>query len=125
MSAQVYDQLYIFWNGDLLQENTSAEIDLDGDDQDVLTIPKGWAGQTPSPKKTMVRLGNVVPPTGQEVDAWEYALTSKKGTMRVTSGATGKSITSEGFIRKPKLSAGVGKNVDQNFEFHGTPAGWK
>ncbi len=125
MPASVYDQLFVDLDGALLMENVTLAIDLEGDDQDVLTIAKGWAGQTPSPKKTMIQLGNVIPPEGQEVDAWKATLLSEKHKIRVTSGATGKSLVSEGFIRKPKISAGVGKTADQSFEFHGTPGLWQ
>ncbi len=125
MAASVYDQLYVYLDGNLLMENVSLSIDLEGDDQDVLTIAKGWAGQTPSPKKTMAQLANVIPPEGQEVDAWKASLLSEKHKMRFQSAATGKTLESEGFIRKPKIAAGVGKTADQNFEFHGTPGLWQ
>ena len=123
-TPQVYDQVYVFKDGGLLQENVSIEITLEGDDQDVMTIAKGFAGQSPSPKKVMATLNNVCPPKGQEVDAFEASLLSTVVTMKFQFAASGKSLTSKGFIRKPKIGGGVGKTVDQTFEFHGGPGKW-
>ncbi len=123
--AILYDQIYVQADGNLLVELTEIEMSLDGDDQDVFTIAKGWSGQTPSPKKVMATLTNVVPALGQEVDAFEKSLTSKKVKMRFQFGGNGKALSSEGFLRKPKLSAGVAKSVTQTFEFHGGPGTWK
>jgi hypothetical protein len=123
-SVSLYDQIYCSKDGSLLQELTEIELTFDGDDQDVFTIAKGFAGQSPSPKKVMCTLTNVVPTDGQEVDAFEAALLSKKVKMKFQFGGSGKALTSEGFIRKPKLSAGVAKTVSQTFEFHGGAGTW-
>ena len=120
----IYEQVYVSKDGALLVELTEIELSLDGDDQDVFTIAKGWSGQTPSPKKVMASLTNVVPTNGQEVDAFEAALLSKEVKMKFQFGGSGKSLTSKGFLRKPKISAGVAKTVTQTFEFHGGPGKW-
>ena len=120
-TVSVYGQYYVRWNGVLLQENHQLEITLEGDDQDVFTLVKGWSGQTPSPKKVMAALTNVVPPEGQEVDAFFEAITSSKGEMRFEESNTGRTLISQGFIRKAKISGGVGKTAEQSFEFHGGP----
>ena len=123
-SVSLYDQIFVFKDGSLLSELTEIELTFEGDDQDVFTIVKGFAGQSPSPKKVMATLTNVVPTDGQEVDAFEATLQSKKVKIKFQFGGSGKSLTSEGFIRKPKLSAGVAKTVSQTFEFHGGAGTW-
>jgi hypothetical protein len=92
---------------------------LESDDQDVLTIVKGFAGQTPSPKKTVASLKNVVPPAGFEFDAFQKQNDSEIVELKLQSALTGVSLTASGFIRKSKISAGVGKTAMLDFEFHG------
>lgn len=120
-SVSLYDQFYVFADGSLLVENQTIELSLESDDQDVMTIVKGFAGQTPSPKKIMASFQNVIPSEGFEFDAMAYQLYSTPTTFRFQSAATGKSLISTGFIRKAKVSAGVGKTTEQTFEFHGGP----
>jgi len=120
-SVTLYDQFFVFANGALLSENQQVELTLESDDQDVMTVAKGFAGQTPSPKKVMANLTNVVPSSGFEFDAFQKANDSEIVEMKFQSAATGKSLISEGFIRKPKISSGVGKTVEFSFEFHGGP----
>ena len=118
----IYDSIYVYWNGALLQENTSVDVSVDGDNQVVLTTVKGFAGITPSPKMIMVTLENVMPPTGMEVDAFKLFIESTEGEMKLQSGATGKSLTSKGFIEAPKVGSGVGKTASQSWSFRGSPA---
>jgi hypothetical protein len=118
-SVSIYDQFYVFAGGILLAENQSVELNLESDDQDVFTIAKGFAGQTPSPKKVMASFENVIPPAGFEFDAFQKQSDSERVEMKFQSALTGKSLTSEGFIRKAKISAGVGKTTSFSFEFHG------
>ncbi len=123
-SVSVYDQMVVRANGQLLVENQQINLTLQGDDQDVMTIAKGFAGQTPSPKKVMADFTNVVPPTGFEFDAFQKCNDSEKVTMEFEIISSGKRLTSEGFIRNPKTGAGVGKTLEQSFEFHGGPGNW-
>jgi hypothetical protein len=124
-SVTLYDQFYVSVDGQLLAENQELSISLEGDDQDVMTIVKGFAGETPSPKKVVVSLKNAVPSTGFEFDFWGAALRKSKHKLRLQSASTGKSLTSEGSFRKPKIEAGVGKSVQNDVEFHGGPGDWQ
>ena len=44
MALDLYDQVFIEVQGQLLAENTSINTDLTSDDQDVMTTVKGWSG---------------------------------------------------------------------------------
>lgn len=119
---QLYDQYFAYLNGALLAENTSLDIELRGDDQEILTTAKGFAGLTPSPRSVMITAENVVPPTGFEFDAFQKFLDSELVEMKVQSGATGKTLVSKGFIQAPKVQGGVGKTVSLSFTFKGGPS---
>ncbi len=120
----IYQQAYVYWNGALLQENTSVDVSIDGDNQVVLTTVKGFAGITPSPKMTMVTLENVIPPAGMEVDAFKLFIESTEGEIKVQL-ADGKSLVSKGFIEAPKAGGGVGKTASQSWSFRGEPASFQ
>lgn len=121
MGLQVYDNIYVYMDGLLLQENTEVQISWEGDDQDIFTLVKGFAGISPSPKKIVVQLTNMAPPTGSEFNAAKAFIESTKHTLKLQKGATGEVIESEGFVRTPQTTAGVGKVTNENYSFHGEP----
>jgi hypothetical protein len=124
MSIGVYDQVFQYINGALLAENTTITLALEGQEQDVNTIVKGFSGQTPGPTKVVASCSNVIPISGFEVDTWNMQLNSVKVEMKFQFGGSGKALTSEGFIRGNKIEGGVGNTTGLDFEFHGGPGGW-
>lgn len=121
MALDIYDQMYVFLNGKILAEAVSVQTGLESDDQDVMTLLKGFAGITPSPDIRRVKVDNVVPSSGFEFD---FEKAKKERTVvecKLQSGATGKAMTSKGFIRNPSIDSGVGKTTVVSFEFVGEP----
>jgi hypothetical protein len=119
----LYDQIYIELNGQLLAENTSINTDLMGDDQDVETTVKGWAGISPAPKKRTISGENVIPAsTGIEVKMEEWFLNSTEVTARLVQGGSGKSAVGKGFMRKVSVAGGVGQTTKVTFEMTVTPS---
>lgn len=116
--------MYLFVDGALLKENTSVDINWDGDDQDVQTTAKGWAGISPSPVSLSINVENVIPPAGFEFDAAKAFVEKTEHEIKCMSGATGKSLVSKGYVRQPKLASGVGKVTQYTWGFKGTPATW-
>lgn len=124
MASTVYGQFYAWIDGELLGENMSLEIMLDGDDKDVFTTVKGFAGQMPVPKKVVVNFGDVVARAGIKFDAWKRALDSTVCELKLQD-TSGKSLTTDGFIRKPKITSGVDRTPEHAFEFHGAGKAWE
>jgi hypothetical protein len=117
----LYDGLFAFVNGQLLAENTSLEVSVDGDSQAVMTTVKQYAGESPSPKITMVTFENVVPVTGFEIDIVQKFLDSEEVELMLQFGGNGKKMKSKGVLLSPKVSSGVGKTTTLSFGFRGTP----
>jgi hypothetical protein len=124
MSMGVYDQVFQYINGALLAENTTITLALEGQDQDVMTIVKGFAGQTPGPQKVVASCDNVIPTSGFEVNTWNKQLNSEKVEMKFQFGGSGVSLVSEGFLRGNQIEGGVGATTSLKFEFHGGPGEW-
>lgn len=122
--AALYDQGYVEIDGALLAQNQQFVLTLEGDDQDVETIALGWAGITPTPKKSMLTLTNVVPPQGFEFDPFDSVANSVEHEIRLRLG-NGKSYRFSGFARKPKLEGGVGKTLQNDWELHGSVSSWE
>ncbi len=119
--AELYDQAVLFLNGVLLTDNTDISLSFEGDDQDVMTIVKGWAGISPSPKKLMAKFGLVVSRSGPEFDLIGKFLNSEKVSLGVTLLSSGLKLVSEGFLRGPTMEFGVGQVAKAACEFHGEP----
>jgi hypothetical protein len=124
MALQVYDNIYVFMNGVLLQESTQVQISWEGDDQDIFTLVKGFAGISPSPVKIVIQLTNVAPPTGSEFDAPGAFIAKTKQVCKLQKGATGETIEVECFVRAPATSAGVGQVTNENYSLHGEAKSW-
>lgn len=121
----IYDQVYAEWNGTLFAQNTKISVEWPDNDQDVETIPLGYAGTSPSPKKTVVTFANAVPSAGFDVNVAQSFLANEEGTLRLRLGGSGKSLISKGRLRQPKMDAGVGQTTSEDFGFTGEPAYFK
>jgi hypothetical protein len=123
---KVYGQFFVRANGELLAENTALELTLEGDDKDVFTTVQGFAGQSVVPKKVMCKLDGVIPTEASpRFHAWNTCLTSKVVEMQFLESATGKTLTTNGFIRKPSMQGGVDRTAAESYEFHGKGVGWE
>jgi hypothetical protein len=120
-TPQVYNQVFGYIDGALLVENTEIEVEMDGDDQMVLTIVNGFSGVTPSPKYMKVTIKDVIPPTGVQFNAEKAFLNTERHEFKAQL-ATGETMISTGFFQKPKRTAGVGKTVTYDYSFVGTPS---
>jgi hypothetical protein len=125
MGTQIYGQFVIEYDGETMAETTSIEVMLDGDDQDVFTLLKGFAGQSSSPKKVVINLTDAIPDIDYwHTKVWNDCLTGRAVAARVWRVGDASSLSSKGFIRKPKLNSGVGKPSENSYEFHGEANRW-
>lgn len=121
-APDIYDQIYIFLNGQLLAESTQIQTSLESDDQKIMTLVKGFAGITPSPDVRTVKVENVVPSGGFEFDFEKAKKERQLVELKLQSGATGKAMTSKGFLLHVSIEAGVGKTLQVSFDFVGEPS---
>ena len=121
----LYHQIYMYFNGALAVENTTIETSLEADDQDAETIPKGWAGITPAPRKRKVSGDSLIPNTGFEFRFEKAFLEAEEVEIKLQHGGSGKTCVSKGYFRSVKVGAGVGKSATVSFEFTGTASEFK
>lgn len=118
MALEVYDNAWVYIGGKLLEESTSVETNIENNDQDVFTLRKGFAGETPSPKKRVTTIENAQPRTGFEFEFEKAELECWIVPLGIQLGS-GKMMLADGFIRNVRLSAGVGQSTTVSFEHHG------
>ena len=116
----LYDQIFLFINGQLMAENTQIDTELSSDVQQVMTIVKQFAGITPSPIVRTVTGENVIPLTGFEFDFEQKFIDSEEVEIMLQQGGSGKKTTSKGYFTGVPVSAGVGKTATVSFSFVGS-----
>ncbi len=118
----IYDQVYAFYKGALISEQTSVETSLESDIQRVMTLPKGFAGITPSPHIRTIKVENVVPIGGIELEIEDAFRNSEEVELQLQLGGSGQKCTSKGFIESVQISSGVGRTTTLSFSFVGEPS---
>ena len=119
MALEIYEQAYVILGGKLLEEATSVETNIENNDQDVFTLKKGYAGQTPSPKKRVTTVENAQLSTGFEFDFEKAEKESQIVELGIILGGSGLQMLAPGFIRNTRISGGVGQSMTVSFEHHG------
>ena len=113
---QLYDQMYAYINGKLLAENTSIGTELTGQQQEVDTLVRGFAGISPGPDKRTISFENVIPVSGMEVEVEKYYLNKVELDVRLQQGGSGRKDEGEGCVQPGiKVDSGVGKTTTLSF----------
>lgn len=121
----LYGHLVGYINGVLLVESTEIDTSLETPDEDVATLPLGWAGQSPGPRKRVTNFTAATPAAGFSLDIEALANNATLCEVMIQNTGTGKRCTYKGYIRSPKQNSGVGKSATLSFEHHGEPALFK
>lgn len=113
---QLYDQVYAYIQGKLLAENTSVGTELTGQQQEVDTLVRGFAGISPGPDKRTISFENVIPVSGMEVEVEKFYLNKVELDVRLQQGGSGRKYEGKGFIQPGiKIDSGVGKTTTLSF----------
>lgn len=117
MSNQLYSIQYININGKVLMEHVSAEVSRSANSQPVITVGKGYSGESPGAPMTMIDVKSAIPADGMELDAGDYI----SGLIPVQVGAliAGKEIRIEGFIVEDSFSHAANSESAYSFKMRG------
>lgn len=123
MALDLHDQIYVYFNGKLLVTVTGVDTTLQGDDQTVMTIVKGFAGITPSPKTRILTIDSVVPATsGLEGEMEKAYRDSIEVEFKLQFGGSGKKLITKGYLGPVNVKSAVGQTTTVSTSFTGTPA---
>lgn len=116
MAAEIYDQIFGYWNGGLFSESTTIDTELVSDVQPIATQIKDFGGVTPSPLTRSVTAEFVIPLSGDEYD-FEGAMARREFGVLKLLQMSGKQYEGTAYVRSVKKSAGVGKTTTMSVEF--------
>lgn len=124
-APRIYTQILLTIDGILAQEVTTIEVSNENKDQDVETMVRGFAGTTPSPDKTVIKVETFIPAVGFEIDLQGREKGRKVVELACVALGNGTKLTSRGYIRNVAIKSGVGQNTTCSFDFVGEPANFQ
>lgn len=119
-NVQLYSLAYVTVNGKLLTEEASMEITRSTGSQAVMTVAKGYAGESPGAQTIEIRVTNAVPAADFELDMGDFMESMEAVEMGVV-GPGGKTATLKGYIIKDTFKHSVNSESTYDFDFRG---GW-
>lgn len=96
MALERYTGSAVYINGSLLTENATVTVDRRTGAQNVLTIQKGFAGQSPGAKMMELTISNAVPAAGFEYDPGDDM--DQLRPVSVAVFAASATLTTIGFV---------------------------
>lgn len=114
---------YLFPGIGALAHAGSLSFNTENKDTDVETLFLDFAGITPSPKKTMVKVELFDPVSGSILgDLQKLEIESTICQMKIAKRGTSETMEISGFVRNVSASGGVGESSKVSFDFVGRPA---
>lgn len=118
----LYGNYVGFIDGILLANNTSIDTELETPNEEVTTVPLGFAGITPGADKRSADFENVSPVAGEDYDFEGAAKNRTKVEVCIQQVGSGKKMTSHGWISNVKRTGGTGKTATVSFHYVGDAA---
>ena len=128
MALQQYSLIDVYVNGGKLAEEASVTINRRTNAQNVNTVAKGFAGQSPGAAIIEIKVTNAVPAATFELNPGQFmGLTggSALGVVEITLFAAGQTLTTKGFITDDNFSHAVNSEAKLEFSAICSPADWK
>ena len=124
----LYNQAYVYIDGQLLAENTTISTRLERASTDVFSITGNYEGQDVGPFVRIIEGTNVFPVEGKDINYEKLMFENTIVEMMITDGGSVRSAGGEvpgtvittGRIVNVTRSAGVGQIYTINFTFKGS-----
>jgi len=117
----IYTNAYLYLGGQLLVENTQADVSLDHQVEDFYSIENGYEASDIGPSIRVIRFDVVVPVNNPDVNYEEQMLKKVTLEMRVEEAGTGGRVCiSRGRIVDVRRRAGIGQTYTLSVTFKGS-----
>src|SRR5574338_728038 len=116
-NLQLYTAAFVYVNGALLSEEASVTVNRSTNSQQVITVAKGYAGESPGAAMCEITVESAVPAADFELDPSKFL-----GELRVTEFtvfAAGKTLTFKGFIISDNFSHAANTESKLTFSARG------
>lgn len=121
-NLQLYTAAFVYVNGALLAEEASVTVNRSTNSQQVITVAKGYAGESPGAAMCEITVESAVPAADFELDPSKFL-----GELRVTEFtvfAAGNTLTFKGFIISDNFSHAANTESKLSFSARGQFAEW-
>lgn len=128
MALQTYSQVEVYLNGAKLAEEAQVTISRRSNAQPVMTVAKGYAGESPGAAMLEIKVTNAIPAAGFEVNPGSFmglVSSSALTPVELTFFTAGQTLTTRGFIFEDNLSHAVNSEAKLEFSARTEPADWK
>jgi hypothetical protein len=123
MALQLYTLGEIYVNGSKLAEEASLTVNRKTNSQIVLTVAKGYAGESPGAAMCEIDVVNAVPAAAFEMDPGDFMNGLK--VVEFTFFVASKTLTFKGFIIDDNFSHAVNSEAKLTFKARGEFGLWK
>jgi len=123
MALEIYTLATVVINGAVLSEEARVTIDRRSNAQQVNTVAKGYAGDSPGAAMMTISVDNAVPSEDFEFDPGPYMLTLKPVEIKIF--AAGRSLKTDGRITDDNFSHAVDSNSNLRFDARCKFANWE
>ncbi len=117
-NLQLYTLAYVTVNGSLLTEEASVTVSRSTGSQAVITVAKGYAGESPGAAMVEIDVANAVPAADFEFDAGANMKSLQEAEMGIV-GPGGKTLVSKGFIISDSFKHSANSESMYDFKFRG------
>lgn len=123
MSTQQYTITESYWNGSKLTESTTVKVSRMSNAQIIETIARGFAGISPGAARIEVTIDSAMPAADLELNPGPFIKKNEAGEL--TLYASGRTLSSKGFMMSDDVSGGVNSPSTISFTFIGEYAEWE
>jgi hypothetical protein len=122
-NLQIYTQALVLVDGTILAEEATVSLRRMTRSQEVFTVNKGYAGESPGAATLEIDVTSAVPAADFELDPGKFMKLLK--SCEITIVAAGKQLTTKGFIIEDSFKHSVNAESTIDFKFRGQYASWE
>ena len=123
-----YSRALVYWNGQLLTEESSVSVKRASNSQIIKTTVKGFAGMKQGAPMVNISVSNAVPSSTYEMDPGIFINQTLQGQVTIVIGDPSKqqkSLTVNGFITDDNFSDAVDTPSKLEFDIVAQPGQWE
>lgn len=121
-NLQLYTAAFVYVNGALLSEEASVTVSRATNSQQVITVAKGYAGESPGAAMCEITVESAVPAGDFELNPDKFMTDLK--VVEFTVFAAGNTLTFKGFIISDNFSHAANTESKLSFQARGQFAEW-
>lgn len=121
-NLQTYSKVSIYVNSFLLAEAVDVQVSRQTNSSQIITIEKGYAGESPGAAMCTISVKNAVPSSDFELDPGKFMTDNKVVEFTVFAG--GRTLVFKGFIISDNFSYAANSESSLSFEARGNYGEW-